>query len=92
LFIEPNDQALVDMCDNLTVTPWGDLILCEDGPEEQNLVGVTPAGAIYRFGHNAMNHSEFAGACFAPDGSTLFVNIQKSGFTFAVTGPWRQRA
>jgi len=92
LFIEPNDQALVDMCDNITVAPWGDLLLCEDGPEEQNLVGVTPAGAVYRFGHNAMNNSEFAGACFSPDGSTLFVNIQKSGYTFAITGPWRTRA
>lgn len=92
LFIEPNEQALVDMCDNITVAPWGDLILCEDGPGEQNLVGVTPAGAVYRFGHNAMNNSEFAGACFSPDGSTLFVNIQKSGYTFAITGPWRSRA
>lgn len=88
LFIEPNEEALVDMCDNITVAPKGDLILCEDGKKEQNLVGVTPEGAIYRFAHNALNKSEFAGACFSPDGSTFFVNIQKSGHTLAITGPW----
>ncbi len=88
LFIEPNEQALVDMCDNITVAPWKDLVLCEDGPGEQNLVGVTPQGAVYRFAHNALNESEFAGACFSPDGTTLFVNIQKSGHTLAITGPW----
>jgi secreted PhoX family phosphatase len=32
---------------------------------------------------------EFAGATFAPDGSTLFVNIQQAGVTLAITGPWR---
>lgn len=90
LFIEPNEQALVDMCDNLTVAPWGDLILCEDGPGKQNLIGVTPEGGIYHFAHNALNDSEFAGASFSPDGSTLFVNIQKSGHTLAITGPWRR--
>ena len=29
LFIEPNDGNLVENCDNLTVAPWGDLVLCE---------------------------------------------------------------
>ena len=90
LFIEPNDEALVDMCDNITVTPWGDLFLCEDGKGEQRVVGVTPEGGIYQFARNALSTSEFAGACFSPDGSTLFVNIQKSGHTIAITGPWRK--
>lgn len=89
LFVEPNDSELVENCDNVTVTPWGDLILCEDGPDEQFLVGVTPAGELYRFGRNARSGSEFAGATFSPDGSTLFVNIQADGLTLAVTGPWR---
>ncbi|MBG86085.1 MAG: phosphatase [Verrucomicrobiales bacterium] len=91
LFIEPNDPSLVDMCDNITVAPWGDLIICEDGSGEQNLSGVTPEGGIYRLGHNAGNNSEFAGACFSPDGTTLFVNIQKTGQTLAITGDWKSR-
>lgn len=90
LFIEPNDGGIIDMCDNVTVTPWGDLILCEDGKYEQHLVGVTPTGGIYKFARNALDtNSEFAGACFSPDGTTMFVNIQGNGLTLAITGPWR---
>jgi secreted PhoX family phosphatase len=31
---------------------------------------------------------ELAGVCFAPDGSTLFFNLQREGVTVAITGPW----
>lgn len=91
LFIEPNDGGIVDNADNLTVSPWGDLIVCEDGPGTQNLVGITPAGKIYTFAHNAVSESEFAGSTFSPDGSTMFVNMQKDGLTLAIHGPWRNR-
>ena len=90
LFIEPNNSALLEKVDNVTVSPWGDLILCEDGSGEQFLVGVTPQGETYKFAKNAMNSSEFAGATFSPDGSTLFVNIQSPGLTLALTGPWHR--
>ncbi|MEX1122628.1 MAG: alkaline phosphatase PhoX [Balneolales bacterium] len=90
LFVEPNDGNLVENGDNLTIAPWGDLIVCEDGSGNQNLVGVTPEGKLYKFGHNSMNNSEFAGATFSPDGSTFFVNIQNPGFTVAITGPWKR--
>lgn len=91
LFVEPNDGALIDNADNLTVTPWGDLIVCEDGSGEQFLVGVTPEGELYRFARNAISNSELAGATFSPDGTTLFFNIQHEGLTLAVTGPWNER-
>lgn len=91
LFIEPNDGAIIDNADNLTVAPWGDLIVCEDGSGDQFLVGVTPDGALYRFARNASGDSELAGATFSPDGTTLFVNIQREGLTLAITGPWRSR-
>ncbi len=90
LFVEPNDGGLIDNADNLTVAPWGDLIVCEDGSGEQFLVGITPAGEIYKFARNAVNDSEFAGATFSPDGTTLFVNIQTAGVTLAISGPWRR--
>lgn len=90
LFIEPNDGALVENCDNLTMAPWGDLIICEDGTSPQFLVGVRPDGSIYKIGRTSV--SELAGACFSPDGSTLFVNVQTPGMTLAITGPWKQLA
>ena len=89
LFIEPNDSNLLENADNVTMAPWGDLILCEDGPKQQHIVGVTPAGRLYHFARNAADAFEFAGACFSPEGSTLFVNVQGAGRTFAITGPWR---
>ncbi len=88
LFIEPNDAGLLDKADNVTVSPWGDLIVCEDGKDAQYLVGVTPRGKLYKFARNAYNSSEFAGATFSPDGTTLFVNVQHHGCTLAITGPW----
>lgn len=88
LFVEPNNPGLIDNADNLTVAPWGDLIVCEDGSGEQFLVGITPTGGIYKFARNAKSSSELAGSCFSPDGTTLFVNIQHDGLTLAITGPW----
>lgn len=92
LFVEPNDPGIVDNADNLTVAPWGDLVVCEDGSGDQFIVGVTPGGGFYRIARNARNHSEFAGCTFSPDGRTLFFNVQYSGETFAVTGHWAARA
>ncbi|HET6603871.1 MAG TPA: hypothetical protein VFG21_06595 [Xanthomonadaceae bacterium] len=34
--------------------------------------------------------SEWAGACFSPDGRWLFANIYSPGFSVAITGPWRE--
>jgi uncharacterized protein len=90
LFFEPNDASIVDNPDNVVVAPWGDLILCEDGPNEQFVIGVNPDGEPYKFARNAVNTSEFCGACFSPDGETLFVNIQSPGITFAINGPWQK--
>ncbi len=88
LFVESTDRRLLDKADNLTVSPWGDLIVCEDGGTPCSLVGITPAGGLYRFTENAYTTSELAGACFAPNGRTLFVNIQKRGITLAIEGPF----
>ena len=89
LFVETNASELLEAADNITVTPWGDLLLCEDrGGEVIRLVGVTLAGKLYTFAHNHIR-AEFAGATFSPDGSTLFVNLQEAGLTLAITGPWQ---
>ena len=91
LFSEPNDSDLVDNCDNITVAPWGDLILCEDGGGKQYLDVITPDGRIFKLAKNAKSTGEFAGATFSPDGSTLFVNMQHDGLTLAIIGPWDEK-
>ena len=36
--------------------------------------------------------SEWAGACYSPDGRWLFASLQSPGITFAITGPWKSGA
>ncbi|WP_324829222.1 alkaline phosphatase PhoX [Qipengyuania zhejiangensis] len=89
LIYESPSADTLDLCDNLAVSPWGDLIICEDGRGDNFLRALTPDGAIYDLARNAHElHAEFTGACFSPDGSTLFVNVQVPGYTYAITGPW----
>jgi uncharacterized protein len=89
LFVESDSIELVKACDNLTIAPWGDLVMCEDQPVS-HLVGVTPQGQFYRLGKNVGFQSELAGGVFSPSGDTFFVNIQGPGLTLAITGPWRK--
>ncbi len=89
LFLEPNDKELLQNCDNLTIAPWGDVIMCEDRANP-NIVGVTPTGEMYRVAENIGRPSEFAGGVFSPSGKTFFVNIQHFGLTLAISGPWNR--
>lgn len=89
IFAEPNDKKILNHCDNLTVSPWGDLVLCEDDGHPF-LVGITPEGTYYKLAENTGYNSELAGVVFSPDGSTLFVNIQHEGLTLAIEGPWKK--
>ena len=91
LGVEPRNVDWLRNGDNLTLAPFGDLLVCEDNPVAQHIVGITPSGGMYRFAANVRRDSEFAGATFSPDGSTLFVNLQEPGLTFAVKGPWHTR-
>ncbi len=91
LGVEPRSIDLLRNGDNLTLAPFGDLLVCEDNAIAQHIVGITASGGMYRFAANARRDSEFAGVTFSPDGSTLFVNLQKPGLTFAVKGPWSVR-
>ena len=88
LFAEPNNQDILKNCDNLTVAPWGDVVLCEDHPQSF-IVGITPKGKYYRLAENVGFRSEMAGGVFSPSGDTFFVNIQEPGITLAIYGPWR---
>ena len=110
LVFESPDGSVLDSPDNLCVTPSGSILFCEDdasgadndthplAPGFRNidrLIGLTRDGLPFEFAVNIHNESEFAGACFSPDGNILFVNIfggsaPGSGMTCAITGPWRR--
>ncbi len=75
LVFETPNQHVLDFPDNIAVSPRGGLIVCEDGTGAQYLRGVTPSGTVFDFARNIFNGTEFTGACFSPDGLTLFVNI-----------------
>jgi secreted PhoX family phosphatase len=101
LIYESPGANVLDNPDNITVSPRGGLVLCEDGGGVQYMRGLTRAGEIFDLAVNQVNDAEFAGATFSPDGNTLYVNIQGetrgqatdpgvrgSGMTIAIWGPW----
>jgi secreted PhoX family phosphatase len=106
LIFESPDGAVLNAPDNITVSPRGGLVLCEDGGGEEFLHGLTVDGEIFPFAKNTVvlpdpvhgvpagdhSGSEWAGACYSPNGDWLFANIQGPGITFAITGPWKKGA
>ena len=82
----------MELPDNITTSPRGTLVVCEDGPADNFLRGLTRDGELFDIAMNAIEGrrgDEFAGSTFSPDGHTLFVNIQSSrGMTFAIWGAW----
>ena len=110
LRFESVDGTDLESPDNLCVTPSGAILFCEDDVLRNNndrhglateianvnrLVGLARDGRPFEFAVNIFSASEFAGACFSPDGEILFVNIQGgaapgSGLTCAIKGPWER--
>ncbi|WP_422735433.1 alkaline phosphatase PhoX [Micromonospora sp. WMMD729] len=76
--------------DNVTVTPWGSLVLAEDGKGASHVLSTIPGGPTYAIARNQLNDSEFCGPTFSADGRVLFVNMQDPGLTLAITGPWEK--
>ncbi|HEX2031676.1 MAG TPA: alkaline phosphatase PhoX [Actinomycetota bacterium] len=92
VFESPGPEVL-ELPDNAEFSPKGSVLLCEDGPVENYLRGLTPDGELFDFALNAIEgrqREEFAGATFSPNGRNLYVNIQaSSALTFAIWGPWQ---
>ncbi len=84
------DDLTFDGPDNVTVTPWGSLVLAEDGAGASHVLSSTPGGPTYAIARNQLNDSEFCGPTFTADGRVLFVNMQDPGLTLAITGPWEK--
>ncbi|MCL6250424.1 DUF839 domain-containing protein [Altererythrobacter sp. KTW20L] len=90
LFYESGAREEYSYGDNLTIAPDGHLIVCEDqagNSVDNHLRGITPDGRAYAFARLRLQ-SETAGACFSPDGRTLFVNVFSPTRTLAISGPW----
>jgi uncharacterized protein len=106
LIYESPAGDVLDSPDNITVSPRGGLLLCEDGrADPQRMKGLTTDGEIFDFAHNnvvldgqrngisgSFTDNEWAGASFTPSGDWLIASIQTPGITFAITGPWRKGA
>ncbi len=101
LVYESPSADVLDFPDNITTSPRGTLVVCEDGSNGNWLRGLTPQGELFDIARNLIpvtrpdgtvdvGGDEFAGSTFSPDGSTLYVNVQSSrGLSFAIRGPWR---
>lgn len=108
LVFESPGREVLNGPDNVTVSPRGGIVICEDahdlsGEGRQYLRGLTPDGRLFDFARNECNQWEFAGATFSPDGQTLFVNVQGptegtaeaaagTGMSVAIRGPWERGA
>ena len=91
LFFESSDPAQLHYGDNLTVAPDGQLIVCEDqsgNTVDNHLRVIGPGGVSYPLARLRLQ-TELAGACFSPDGRTLFVNVFAPAHTLAISGPWQ---
>jgi secreted PhoX family phosphatase len=109
LVFESPAGSVLDSPDNICITPRGGILFCEDDAsgdgdshplapgiaDVNRLIGMGGLGEPFEFAVNILNGSEFAGACFSPDGQILFVNLfgdeaPGSGMTCAVWGPWER--
>ncbi|MEV7012311.1 alkaline phosphatase PhoX [Streptosporangium sp. NPDC051022] len=88
---DPTKDTNYDGPDNITVSPYGGVILAEDGEGLSHLVGVSQKGEAYALARNELNDSEFTGPTFSGDGKILFANIQTPGYVLAITGPWNKQ-
>jgi uncharacterized protein len=102
IFESPGPQVL-NMPDNLCLSPRGGLAVCEDGTANPHVHGLTRDGRIFRFARNTVwlegqrnslwgdfTMREIAGVTYSPDGKWMFLNVQTPGITFAITGPWAE--
>lgn len=90
IFFESTSPDQFNFGDNLAVGPNGHLFVCEDQYTDivDNYIrGIRPDGTPYPFARLRLQ-TELAGACFAPDGRTMFVNAYSPTKTIAITGPF----
>ena len=90
LWLESKKDDQINMPDNVTIAPWGDLIVCEDNSKINRLWGFNQTRGSYLIAENSYTGSEFAGVCFSPLDNTMYVNLQYNGMTLAIDGYWKK--
>jgi secreted PhoX family phosphatase len=87
-------MPVLDGPDNVTISSFGDVIVCEDHEGEPELVMISPDGAVAPiFRQTGEARTELAGAAFDPSGTRLYVSSQRAragGMTYEITGPFRR--
>ena len=77
--------------DNITVSPYGEVIIAENGEGQVYLLGATPGGEIYFLAHRAARTRtttrSSAGRC-SHRTRALFANLQGPRYVFAIRGPF----
>ena len=96
----PSLDLAFDGPDGCHVSPYGSLVLTEDGNTANHLLSWTQDTGAQAIARNLIVleqsdaggnvYSEMTGPTFAPDGSVLFGNVQEPGHVFAIRGPWRR--
>ena len=88
------DGVVFDGPDNVTVTPWGTLVLAEDGVGASHVLARCPADRRTRSPATSSTSGLPRRRSFRVhrpglllDGKVLFVNVQTPGITLAITGP-----
>ncbi|MGD7732041.1 alkaline phosphatase PhoX [Propionibacteriaceae bacterium G57] len=72
--------------DNITVSPWGGVVIAEDGNDPCSLVAFTERLGSNEIARDLGDRGEWAGPAFAKGGSLLFASIQ-GDCTYAISGP-----
>jgi uncharacterized protein len=95
----PSLDLAFDGPDNVHVSPYGSLILAEDGNTANHLLCWSADVGAQAIARNLLVqgqsseggnvYSEMTGPTFTPDGNLLFANIQQPGYTLVIRGPWR---
>jgi uncharacterized protein len=89
---QSSGPADLHLPDNITTSPRGTLVICEDNSPQNTLQALTKWGQLIPIAdHRERPNVEFAGAVFSPNGQTLYVNLQTSlAMSVAIWGPWHQ--
>jgi secreted PhoX family phosphatase len=98
--IEKSIDLAFDGLDGCHVSPYGPLILTEDGDTANHVLSWSREVGFQAIARNlvvlrtnaagAHVYSEMTGPTFSPDGNVLFCNVFNPGHGLAISGPWSQ--